>query len=72
MNYNEFLMTMLLKDSIESAQKKEYDLLYNIGQLMYERFTDSEFDLATKGEYDCIVDFINSQKDYLEEFIKTF
>ena len=42
MTYNQFLFSQLLRDLVISANEKEYDLLFDVSKLLYERFENSE------------------------------
>ncbi len=72
MTYNQFLFSQLLRDLVISANEKEYDLLFDVSKILYERYENSEENKQEKSEYDCIVEYLHNNRKYLELFIKTY
>jgi hypothetical protein len=72
MTYSQFLFSQLLRDLIFTANEKEYDLLFELSNNLYNNFENSEENKLNKSEYDCIVDYIYNNKEYLETLIRNF
>jgi transcription termination factor NusB len=70
MTYNQFLFSQLLRDLTYSANEKEYDLLFELSNYLYDNFENSEENKQDKSEYECIVDYICNNKEYLEIIIR--
>jgi len=66
MNYNEYLFSCLLKIYDKNFAELEYDLQYEKLAQRYLGFTQSKFDVDTKSEYDCIIDYLE------DKYIKYF
>lgn len=61
MNYNEYLFSCLLKKYDKEFEQMEYDLqFFRIAQ-HYIGFTQSRFNVDTKGEYECIVEYLENK-----------
>lgn len=61
MNYNEYLFSCLLKIYDKKFKELEYDLQYeDIGKL-YLQFAESKFNINTKSEYECIIDYLKNK-----------
>lgn len=56
MDYS-FYLFCKLKDVIMPS-KEPYDLQYGQDLQLYEHYLKSEFNVDTKGEYECMVDFL--------------
>lgn len=65
MNYNEYLFSCLLKIYDKTFAEMEYDLQYEQVPVLYAEFCDSKFDVDTKGEYECIIDYLKDK--YINE-----
>jgi hypothetical protein len=61
MNYNEYLFYCLLKIYDKGFAELEYDLQYEKIAQRYLGFTQSRFNVDTKGEYDCIIDYLKDK-----------
>ena len=61
MNYNEYLFSCLLKIYDKEFEQMEYDVQYFIIAQRYLTFTESSFNVETKGEYECIVDYLKDK-----------
>ena len=66
MNYNEYLFSCLLKIYDKEFEQMEYDLQFEKIAQRYLGFTQSKFDVDTKSEYDCIIDYLE------DKYIKYF
>jgi hypothetical protein len=62
--YGVFLIAELGRLKGVLDKDSEYDLLWETASGMYKEFEKSEFNVDTKGEYDCIVDYLNSIETY--------
>ena len=61
-NHYSFYLFCKLRDLIIPS-KLEYDLLYSEDMALFEEYNDSIFSINMKGEYECIVDFLNYVKE---------
>jgi len=61
MNYNEYLFSCLLKIYDKEFAELEYDLQYEKLAQRYLGFTQSRFNVDTKGEYECIIDYLKDK-----------
>ena len=66
MNYNEYLFSCLLKIYDKEFEQIEYDLQFEKIGGLYSEFTQSKFDVDTKGEYECIIEYLE------DKYIKYF
>lgn len=66
MNYNEYLFSCLLKIYDKEFEQMEYDLQYERIAQRYIGFTQSKFDVDTKGVYECIIEYLE------DKYIKYF
>ena len=66
MNYNEYLFSCLLKIYDKEFEQMEYDLQYEKIAQRYLGFTQSKFDVDTKGEYECMIEYLE------DKYIKYF
>ena len=66
MNYNEYLFSCLLKDYDNEFNQMEYDLQFEEAPLRYADFEKSSFNVDTKGEYECILDYLTNK--YIKYF----
>ena len=66
MNYNEYLFSCLLKDYDNEFNQMEYDLQFEEAPLRYADFEKSSFNVNTKGEYECILDYLTNK--YIKYF----
>lgn len=57
MNYSFFLFSKLADVCINT--NFEYDILYEYLTLLFEEYEDSEFNVSTLGEYECMLNFFN-------------
>ena len=63
--YSIFLMVELARCYNIIPKDLEYDTTWEIAQGLYSDFQTSKFDIDTKGEYECIEDYLqdyNSKK----------
>jgi hypothetical protein len=67
MDYNIFLFSQLFLNHVENNntiyQDLEYDLIYPEIIICYEDYKSSSYFLLLKSEYDCIVEYLNSEVD---------
>ena len=61
MNYNEYLFSCLLKKYDKEFEQMEYDLQYERIAQRYLGFTQSRFNVDTKGEYECIIEYLEDK-----------
>ena len=61
MNYNEYLFSCLLKIYDKEFEQMEYDLQYERIAQRYLGFTQSKFNVDTKGEYECIIEYLEDK-----------
>ena len=61
MNYNEYLFSCLLKIYDKQFAELEYDLQYEKIAQRYLGFTQSRFNVDTKGEYDCMIEYLEDK-----------
>ena len=66
MNYNEYLFSCLLKIYDKEFNQMEYDLQFEEAPLRYADFEKSSFNVDTKGEYECILDYLKNK--YIKYF----
>ena len=66
MNYSEYLFSCLLKIYDKNFAELEYDLQYEKLAQRYLGFTQSKFDVDTKGEYECMIEYLE------DKYIKYF
>jgi hypothetical protein len=66
MNYNEYLFSCLLKIYDKTFAELEYDLQFERIAQRYLGFTQSKFDVDTKGEYECMIEYLE------DKYIKYF
>ena len=66
MNYNEYLFSCLLKIYDKTFAELEYDLQFEKIAQRYLGFTQSKFDVDTKGEYECMIEYLE------DKYIKYF
>lgn len=59
MTYEEFLFSQIYTSRTEGHQ--EYDVLYDEIMVHYALFKQSKYDVATKGLYECIQDYLNEE-----------
>lgn len=64
MNYNEFLFTMLMKDTTHLGGYP-YDELWRISKDLHDVYTRSEQSKQAKSDYDCMVDWIKENKQLI-------
>lgn len=67
MNYNEYLFSCLLKIYDKEFEQMEYDLQFNEAKLKYVEFENSTFNVDTKGEYECIIDYLDDKYEMIEK-----
>ena len=58
MNYNEYLFSCLLKIYDKQFAELEYDLQFEEVPLRYSEFTKSQFNIASTGEYECMIEYL--------------
>lgn len=61
MNYNEYLFSCLLKIYDKGFEQMEYDLQYERIAQRYLAFTQSKFNVDTKSEYECMIEYLSSK-----------
>jgi hypothetical protein len=62
MTYNEYLFSQLLAIYDEDFKVMPYDEQWELVPQMYLDFINSNFNNESKGEYDCIVNYLNADK----------
>lgn len=70
MNYSEYLFGQLLQNYFVEVQSVPYDELYPLTKELYKCFEDSDENIDTKSEYDCIERYIRNNESFLLESIK--
>lgn len=64
MNYGTFLMGELARAKNIIDKELEYDLMFETIEAMYKDYSEkSPFNVDTKSEYDCIVDYLDYIKN---------
>jgi len=63
MNYSHFLFAQLFYAIYPN--ELEYDLVFGLVDKLYTDFTESSYNVDTKSEYDCMVEFLKSETDYI-------
>lgn len=66
MNYQVYLFSCLLKKYDKEFEEMEYDLQYDEAPLVYADFHKSSFNVSEKGEYDCMVAYLDNK--YIKYF----
>jgi hypothetical protein len=61
MNYNVYLFICLLKLYDKEFNELEYDLQFHNAPKLYEDFFKSSFNDTSKGEYECIIAYLNDK-----------
>lgn len=61
MNYQQYLFSCLLKLYDKEFEQLEYDKQWDEISWRYLNFLGSEFDISTKSEYDCIIDYLKDK-----------
>ena len=59
--YSTYLMIQLAQVKNLMSKELEYDLAWANGQKLLEEFEASRFNIDTKPEYDCMVEFIDEE-----------
>jgi hypothetical protein len=73
MNYAQFLMTHLLRDIYEEYNILSYDILWDLSFDFYSnRFLHSQWNNKNHDLYYCIQSFIEDNKYFLLEEIKSY
>jgi len=67
--YSIYLMIELAKCHGLIVHEQEYDTTWNEGCKLYNEFEESEFDVDTESEYDCIEKFLNKKEEELDASI---
>ena len=58
--YGTFIMCQLIQDNTTMFDFDTYDDMWAISQVWYKKFLHSDYNLDSKSEYDCILDYINA------------
>jgi hypothetical protein len=61
--YSIYLMVSLAQAKNVMEKELEYDTAWADAQVLLKEFETSEFNVDTKSEYDCMVEFLNSKGD---------
>jgi hypothetical protein len=61
MNYSQYLFSCLVKLFDEEFEQMPYDVQFDATIDEYEIFENSKFNDGNKGEYECIVDYLNDK-----------
>ena len=61
MNYSQYLFSCLFKLFDEEFEQMPYDSQFNEAMYEYSIFEGSKFNDGNKGEYECIVDYLNDK-----------
>lgn len=67
MNYNEYLFSCLLKIYDKGFEQMEYDLQFERIAQRYLGFTQSKFNVDTKGLYECIIEYLDDKYTFYYE-----
>jgi hypothetical protein len=59
MDYNLYLFSNLVKLYDKEFEELPYDEQFDRLPTMYDDFHDSKFNVYSKSEYDCIIDYLN-------------
>lgn len=62
MTYSEFLFTKLFYSVLKQRAELEYDIIYPIIVHEYEKYTLSKYNIDTRGEYECMVEYLQENK----------
>ena len=60
--YGIFLTIELARSKSIIKNELEYDLMWEQGKTLYNAFLESKFNDDTKGEYECVSDFLDNYK----------
>ena len=71
MQYSEFLFCQLFYCVLGEPANIEYDLAFPIIQIEYSKYNKSSFNNDEKNEYDCIIDYLNNNKDNIIKMLNT-
>ena len=69
-NYSIYLMIELAKAANVLPKEMEYDLAWNRGHELYDRFTKSDWDDKDISEYQCILNFLEKDEPTLSDRIE--
>lgn len=61
MTYEQYLFSQLLALFDFDFAEKPYDLQYADAMVKYEEFDQSEFNVATIGLYECIINYLKNK-----------
>ena len=67
MKYESFLMSQLLRDTVEHFEKTPYDTLYDLGTEIYSHFEGTEYDTDNAGLYECIEWYLSENNERIIE-----
>lgn len=70
MRYTEFIFTQLFYTIILVAEDIEYDLIFANILDEYDRYDKSPFNVDTKGEYQCIVEYLEHYEEKITNKLK--
>ncbi len=65
MNYNQFLLNKLMCLYNKSFDSLPYDLQFNHTIKLWEDFKTSDFDNPNIGIYECVEDYLKSNKEFI-------
>ena len=68
-DYSIYLMIELAKVTNVLPKEMEYDLAWNRGHELYDRFTKSDWDDDNISEYQCILNFLEKDEPTLDDRI---
>ena len=72
MNYSQYLFGQLLQAKFVEVGSIPYDELYPLTMELYTCFEDSDENIDTRSEYDCMERYITNNETFLLESIKGF
>ena len=61
MNYSMYLFSNLIKFHNKEFEESCYDEQWEDLPTLYEEYEKSKFNIDTKGEYECMEDFLNEK-----------
>ena len=70
MNYQVYLFSCLLKKYDKEFEEMEYDLQFEEAPFRYADFEKSSFNVSEKGEYDCMVEYLENKYIIMENNFK--
>ena len=75
MDYSMYLFSNLIKYYDTEFEQLPYDEQYDSLPTLYEGYDNSKFNVDTKGEYECMIDFLKDKyikQYYVKENLGTY